>query len=466
MITAAVSAPAETRRSSRWTPLTVVGACVGLAVLSLLLPVAMGFDPWTWIVWGREVSRLDLDTTGGASWKPLPVVVTTVLAPFGEAAPLLWAVIARTAGLLLLVGVFRLAHRFAGVAAGVIATGLMVLTPDPDPRFVRILLEAHGAPIEAALAIWAIDRHLEGQRATALLLGSGLALMRPEAWPFLGLYVLWLWWYEPRLRTASVVAVAVVPVLWFGGDWWGSGDPWHGAEAAQVGAGSAIDRFEDALTRVYEVVVLPAWIFAGAALVSAARRRERTLLVLGIGTFAWCGLVVLMAVAFEYAALSRFLLPAGSLVCVLAGVGVVRTFAAVPRGGGRIAFAVVALVLAVPMIAARAVGIEDVVDQVRNRGELAVDLEGAIADAGGVDAVLACGTVAIDGASLLRPHLAWELDVPINRVLVTAVPQTGPAMVFAIAGGADDRVMRAAGSGARFLVRSGTWSIYEIGCPG
>jgi hypothetical protein len=126
-------------------------------------------------------------------------------------------VIARTAGLLLLVGVFRLAHRFAGVAAGVIATGLMVLTPDPDPRFVRILLEAHGAPIEAALAIWAIDRHLEGQRATALLLGSGLALMRPEAWPFLGLYVLWLWWYEPRLRTASVVAVAVVPVLWFGG---------------------------------------------------------------------------------------------------------------------------------------------------------------------------------------------------------------------------------------------------------
>jgi hypothetical protein len=96
-MTAAVSAPAEARRSSRWTPVTVVGPCVGLAVLSLLLPVAIGFDPWTWIVWGREVVRLDLDTTGGASWKPLPVVVTTVLASFGDAAPLLWAVIARTA---------------------------------------------------------------------------------------------------------------------------------------------------------------------------------------------------------------------------------------------------------------------------------------------------------------------------------------------------------------------------------
>ena len=263
-----------------------------------------------------------------------------------------------------------------------------------------------------------------------------------------------------------MVAVAVVPVLWFGGDWWGSGDPWHGAEAAQVGAGSAIDRFEDALTRVFEVVVLPAWIFAGAALVSAIRRRERTLLVLGIGTFAWCGLVVVMAVAFSYAALSRFLLPAGVLVCVLAGVGVVRTFAAIPRGAGRIAFVVVSVALAGPMIVARAVGIGDVVDQLRNRGELAVDLEGAIADAGGVDAVLACATVSIDGASLLRPQLAWELDVPIKRVLVTAVPQTGPAMVFAIAGGADDRAMRAMGSSAGFVVRSGTWSIYEIGCPG
>ncbi len=351
MTAAAVSAPATARRSPRWTPVTVVGTCVGLAVLSLLLPVAMGFDPWTWIVWGREVARFDLDTTGGASWKPLPVVVTTVLAPFGDAAPLLWAVIARTGGLLLLVGVFQLARRFAGAAAGVIAAGLVLLTPDPDPRFVRILAEAHGAPIEAALAVWAIDRHLDGQRSTALVLGTGLALMRPEAWPFLCLYALWLWWREPRLRTASVVAVALVPVLWFGGDWWGSGDPWHGAEAAQVGAGSAIDRFDDALTRVFEVVVLPAWIFAGAALVDAARRRERPLLVVGIGTFAWCGLVVVMAVAFKYAALSRFLLPAGALVCVLAGIGVVRMFAAITRGGARVAFVGVALVLAVPMIA-------------------------------------------------------------------------------------------------------------------
>jgi hypothetical protein len=396
----------------------------------------------------------------------LPVVVTSVLAPFGDAAALLWAVIARTAGLLLLVGVFQLARRFAGVAAGAIAAGLVVLTPDPDPRFLRILVEAHGAPIEAALAIWAIDRHLEERHATALLLGTGLALMRPEAWPFLGMYALWLWGREPRLRAASVIAVVAVPVLWFGGDWWGSGDPWHGAEAAQVGSGSAIDRWEDAVTRVFEVVVLPAWMFAGAALVSAVRRRERALIALGLGTLVWCALVVVMAVGFKYAALSRFLLPAGALVCVLAGIGAVRTFQALPRGAVRVAFLSVALVLVVPMTVTRAVGINEVVDQLRNRGELAVDIDGAIADAGGADAVLGCATVAVDGASLLRPQLAWELDVPLQRVVTTELPVAAPAIVFAIAGGADDEALRAAGSGARFVARSGTWAIYEIGCPG
>ena len=60
---------------------------------------------------GREVSGLELDTTAGPAWKPLPVLTTTVLAPLGDApasAPLL----ARAGGLLALA--FRLAARLAG----------------------------------------------------------------------------------------------------------------------------------------------------------------------------------------------------------------------------------------------------------------------------------------------------------------------------------------------------------------
>src|SRR5919108_97697 len=82
----------------------LAAACLALAALSLLLPWALAFDPWAWLVWGREVTRLELDTAGGPSWKPLPVVATTILAPAGDAAPALWLVLARAGGLLAVTG--------------------------------------------------------------------------------------------------------------------------------------------------------------------------------------------------------------------------------------------------------------------------------------------------------------------------------------------------------------------------
>lgn len=62
----------------------VLVACLVLAGLSLMLPYAPTYDAWAWIVWGREVASLDLETTRGPSWKPLPVVFTTLFAPFGK----------------------------------------------------------------------------------------------------------------------------------------------------------------------------------------------------------------------------------------------------------------------------------------------------------------------------------------------------------------------------------------------
>ena len=53
----------------------VIAGCLALAALSLLLPSEPSYDPWAWIVWGREIAFLELDTTGGPSWKPLPVAV-------------------------------------------------------------------------------------------------------------------------------------------------------------------------------------------------------------------------------------------------------------------------------------------------------------------------------------------------------------------------------------------------------
>ncbi len=41
--------------------LLVLG-CLALAALSLLLPSVPTYDPWAWIIWGREVAHLDLVT--------------------------------------------------------------------------------------------------------------------------------------------------------------------------------------------------------------------------------------------------------------------------------------------------------------------------------------------------------------------------------------------------------------------
>jgi hypothetical protein len=63
------------------------------------------------VIWGRQVEHLHLVTAGGPSWKPLPVLLTTLLARFGSAAPNLWLIVARAGGLLALALAFELAFR-------------------------------------------------------------------------------------------------------------------------------------------------------------------------------------------------------------------------------------------------------------------------------------------------------------------------------------------------------------------
>src|SRR5919108_2984867 len=106
----------------------LAAACLALAALTLLLPWALAFDPWAWLVWGREVTRLELDTAGGPSWKPLPVVATTILSLAGGAAPALWLVVARAGGLLAIAGAAALAGRLAGTVAAAAAAAAMALS--------------------------------------------------------------------------------------------------------------------------------------------------------------------------------------------------------------------------------------------------------------------------------------------------------------------------------------------------
>src|SRR2546423_2613209 len=98
---ARISARAFPRELERPSPyLLILAAAIVLAGISLLLPSSPAYDPWAWIVWGRQISHLGLITIGGPTWKPLPVIFTTAFSPFGAAASDLWLVGARAGGIM------------------------------------------------------------------------------------------------------------------------------------------------------------------------------------------------------------------------------------------------------------------------------------------------------------------------------------------------------------------------------
>src|SRR3954469_19264335 len=100
----------------------LVAASLALAAASLLLPSVPTYDPWAWLIWGREITELDLSTRGGPSWKPLPVSITTVSALLGKGvSPYVWVAVARAGALLACAFAWSLGWRIVGGAYGVIA---------------------------------------------------------------------------------------------------------------------------------------------------------------------------------------------------------------------------------------------------------------------------------------------------------------------------------------------------------
>lgn len=452
--------------------------CLALATASLALPSAPGYDPWAWLVWGREVAALGLDTGGGPSWKPLPVVLTTVLAAVGDAAPAVWLVVARAAGLLSFVLVYKLAARLATPAGGVVAVLAFVLTPDGSSGWIRLVAEAQGAPLLVALCLWAVDRHLDGEHGQALGLAGAAALLRPEVWPFLLLYAGWLWGAAPSRRRFVVGVLALVPLLWFGGDWWGSGDPWTGGDRAQVAAGGIGDRFALSVGQVADLVMVPVWLAAAAAGVLAWRAQarghgatsDRVVLALAGAALAWTVVVGAMTTVLRYAGLSRFLAPAAATLCVVAGVGAVRLVRSDGRPDRRAALIAVLALAVVPFALPRVAAVGGQAERVATRAHLDEQLGLALDDAGGREVVLACGgVVAVDHSALAisaRPSLAWKLDVPLAAVRPGL--RRGPGVVFAQAGRPSEREL-AAEVGASDVQRLGgseRWAVYAVGCPG
>jgi hypothetical protein len=382
-----------------------VAAALALAALSLLLPWALAFDPQMWVVWGRDVTRLALDTRAGPSWKPLPVLLTTPFALAGGAAPALWLVVARAGALLALAGAWTLGRRLGGAVAGAAGAGAMALAPWWLPN--AALGNSEG--LLAAAALWAVIAHLGGRRRAAVLLALAAALLRPEAWPFLLAYGLWAWRADPRTRPVLLLAAVALPVLWIGPDLAGGGGGLGASNAArgEPSEGSAALADVPLLAVLGDAATIAGIPVIACALAAIVLSPSRPVRVLAAGAVAWVAIVAAMTVG-GFAGNPRYLVAAAAALAVLAGVGAARLAAA-----ARLPSAV-ALVLPLAVGAIAFGGLRDKVRETGVRAERRTALPRLVAAVGGRDALLRCGIVRT--APFVRGLVAWTLDLSPWRI--------------------------------------------------
>jgi hypothetical protein len=417
--------------------IAIVAGCLALGALSLVGPSQPTYDPMSWIIWGREIAHGTLDTVQGPSWKPLPMLFTVPFSGFGDAAPQLWLVVARAGGLLGIAMGARLAWRLAGWPAGLIA-GVAILASE---GYAYGAWRGNSEGLLTALVLWAVARHLDGRHTWAFVLGFGAALLRPEVWPFWGLYGLWLGWTQPERRVLVAALFAAIPLAWFVPEYLGSGDFLRAASRARQpnldsAAYAAFPAFE-VLRRSFAVLPLVIGAGALAALGTALRRRsgehDHIVLVLG-GTAAALLLAVALMTQGGFSGNLRYVVLPVAFVCVLAGAGWVEAVRYVRRRGGLLAAVSLALIgLAGAGYAARAAEPEwsrSVAATVREANGID-ELPNLIALAGGRDAINRCGP--IYSGRFEVPAVAWQLHRHLEDVDI--FPLT-PGVALAMRGSA------------------------------
>jgi len=437
-----------------------VGSLV-LGALSLLYPSTPSYDPWGWLVWGREIIHLKLNTLGSNSFKPLPVLFTTPFALFGRAQPDLWLVVARAAGLFAVAMAFKLAARItiwfgAGpdgrkgvprpIAYGpaVLAGGIAALSMVLAPEYIRDVAFGYSEGLAAGLVLLAIDRHLDDKPRQAFVVGFFPALDRPEVWAFWGLYGLYLWRRDPGARKLIISLFVLVPALWFLPELWGSGQLFRGVTRAlhpsdnaatfarcpfctELRAASqlSLSRLKISIGLIVVGAAIMVWRALwrrrsdlGAAVREQAHRPEGIVLVLVVTGILWF-LEISTMTQIGFSGNQRYLIMGGALIFVPGAVGwglvawklgdlLGRRIR--PGSGRAVALvAVTAAFIFLPGWVGQHFKAHALDTTLRYQAELRQDLNTIVDRAGGATKVIACGNVETDNYQV--PMVAWYLGV-------------------------------------------------------
>jgi hypothetical protein len=463
-------------------------AALAISAVSLLFPSTPSYDPWSWLVWGREIEHLTLHTPGGPTWKPLPVVFTTLFAPFGAAQPNLWLMVARTGAVLGCLMVFKLAARltwwlrdsnasaregwFSAFAPPVLAGAIAIIGLALTGGFLSASTLGYSEGLMVAAVLIALERHLDGHTHQAFALGFIAALDRPEIWLFWGPYGLWLMWRDPSSRVLVVSLAIATLLLWFVPQKVGGGSFTSGVARAQhpransaafAGCPFCEELSSHAWPQVLLRIKVSATLAVLAAIVMLARGmrgrrswalsgdRERAMAVLAIcGIF---GLVWWVLVAIEtqagFSGNDRYLVLGSAFIEIAGGAGfgwlaiALARFARPHLGSvrsfsGALTTALCGLVfLFVPnWVGSNLIDIPATHGSLLYQAHLREDLASLIKRDGGAKHVLACGSVMTEGFQV--PMLAWYLNV--RTLDVQAPPAVNAAGVAIDANGQPSKV--------------------------
>jgi hypothetical protein len=436
------------------------GGCVALAVASLALPSVPTYDPWAWIVFGRElvVPGPGFSTVASTGWKPLAVLFTAPLALLGSAAPSLWLVVVRSAGLAALMLAFRLGSLAGGPIAGAIAAIALLASSD----WLRYLSAGNVEPLVVALVLGAIELHLRGHRQGAFVLGALAGLARPEVWPLVAAYAVYVGMGERRWWPIAL-GVPVMFALWIVPDWLGSGDLLHTFHLARISAEPSRlqgtgDPALELLRGAATIAPAPVWIGALCGLAFGRRTRDRTVAALAFVAAAWA-LPTVAATALGYPAVARYLVVPVAACCVLAGIGVVAVLRVASRARGRAVLAAALVAVSAPFAVSRAVGLAHQSADAKARDQRLSALWRAVDRAQRRAPVARMHPVVKPGG--LQNGLAWKLDLRLDGV----GRWFSPAVRIAFIEGDDAAViarLRHRNATATRLTAAGPWRVLLV----
>ncbi len=325
-------------RALAWRYRWVLGALALLAISTVIVlqaQVRPGYDPYGWLVWGKLSLHWKLETDGAPSWKPLPYLFTLPYSLVGHYALWLWMITAVAVSLSGAVFAWRIAfrlveaapqRRYAAYAAGAVAAIGVLGIRD----YTHFYLSSQSDPMIVALCLAAIDCYLCGRLRWSFWLWVLGALGRPEVWPFLGVYTVWLWRREPAHRRMIIAGIAAIPLLWFGIPGLTARSPFVAGDNALKSVRALHEnKIWGTVDRFLDLHELPIWLASLAAIAFAIVRRQRFVLILAAGAVAW----VVVEVAFVlhgWPGVPRYLFEPVAVACVLAGIAVGRVILDLP----------------------------------------------------------------------------------------------------------------------------------------